>query len=198
MLAVTHGARGLGLGKKLKLFQRDALLELGIPVVYWTYDPLVARNANLNINGLGARPVEYVCDMYGDDTGSDLHSALGTDRFIAEWRIDSEQVAAAIEGRSEKASLPTAPELLANSSWQTGEVREADFDPSLGQCWVEVPESIERIKHHDRAEAMAWRAATRGALVAGLERGFVIDGFAIGDPAGGDARRSFYRLSREP
>ena len=89
MLAVTREARGLGLGRELKVFQRELLLPLGVETVYWTYDPLVAHNANLNLNRLGALPVEYVENMYGEDTGSVLHSGLGTDRFVVAWAIAS-------------------------------------------------------------------------------------------------------------
>ena len=89
MLAVRPEARGAGLGKRLKHFQREQLLERGIRRMLWTYDPLVARNANLNLNGLGARPVEYVVNMYGD-TRSPLHAGLDTDRFIVEWRLDQQ------------------------------------------------------------------------------------------------------------
>ena len=94
MLAVRPEARGAGLGKRLKHFQRGQLLERGVRRMLWTYDPLVARNANLNLNGLGAAPVEYVVDMYGD-THSTLHAGLETDRFVVEWRLDAPRGAAA-------------------------------------------------------------------------------------------------------
>ena len=86
MLAVRPEARGRGLGRRLKLHQRELLLAVGIERVYWTFDPLVARNARLNLTTLGASPVEYVSNMYGD-TGSRLHRGLDTDRFIVEWRL---------------------------------------------------------------------------------------------------------------
>ena len=86
MLAVRPEARGRGLGRRLKLHQRELLLAVGIERVYWTFDPLVARNARLNLMTLGASPVEYVSNMYGD-TGSRLHRWLDTDRFIVEWRL---------------------------------------------------------------------------------------------------------------
>src|SRR6201999_2681869 len=90
MLAVAPGARDLGLGTRLKLFQRDLLRELGVLSVLWTYDPLEARNAHLNLNRLGAEVVEYVEDMYAGEMGSDLAEGIGTDRFIVDWRIDGE------------------------------------------------------------------------------------------------------------
>jgi predicted GNAT superfamily acetyltransferase len=87
MLAVRHDARDKGVGRALKAFQRDAVLAMGIKTMYWTYDPLVARNAHLNLNVLGAEVDEYVPDMYGD-SNSPLHAGVGTDRFIVRWCLD--------------------------------------------------------------------------------------------------------------
>ena len=67
LLAVRPEARRLGLGLALKRWQRDRLREQGIDRAYWSYDPLLAGNAHLNLNLLGARVVEYVEDMYGDE-----------------------------------------------------------------------------------------------------------------------------------
>ena len=115
MLAVTREARGLGLGKGLKFFQRDYLLANGVEVMFWTYDPLVARNANLHLNRLGALPVEYVLDMYGESTGSDLHSDLGTDRFIVSWEFASTRVARILESPTRSWPLPEDGDRLINS-----------------------------------------------------------------------------------
>jgi predicted GNAT superfamily acetyltransferase len=89
MLAVAPGARDRGVGRALKAFQRDAVLAMGIPTMFWTYDPLVARNAHLNLNVLGAEVTEYVTDMYGA-SDSPLHLGVGTDRFIVRWRLDGQ------------------------------------------------------------------------------------------------------------
>src|SRR6202521_1485967 len=97
MLAVAPEARDLGLGTRLKLYQRELLLPLGVEVVEWTYDPLEARNAHLNLNRLGAEVVEYVEDMYKGEMGSELARGIGTDRFIVAWRIAGERVRDAVE-----------------------------------------------------------------------------------------------------
>jgi predicted GNAT superfamily acetyltransferase len=65
MLAVQPAAQGQGLGRRLKAYQRSCLLALGIEVACWTYDPLVAANAHLNLNRLGARATQYLPDLYG-------------------------------------------------------------------------------------------------------------------------------------
>ena len=85
MLAVRPEFRDLGIGRRLKEFQRDLLARRGVETILWSYDPLVARNAHLNLNRLGAHVDEYVVDMY-PATSSDLH-AFGTDRFIVSWGI---------------------------------------------------------------------------------------------------------------
>ena len=91
MLAVRPEARNLGLGRRLKEFQRRAVQRVGGVVIYWTYDPLVARNAHLNINVFGACISEYVEDMYGE-TESPLHRGIGTDRFIVAWPVADAEV----------------------------------------------------------------------------------------------------------
>lgn len=97
MLAVAPQARDLGLGTRLKLYQRELLLPLGVEVVEWTYDPLEARNAHLNLNRLGAEVVEYVEDMYKGEMGSELARGIGTDRFIVSWEIAGERVRDTVE-----------------------------------------------------------------------------------------------------
>jgi predicted GNAT superfamily acetyltransferase len=81
MLAVRESHRDSGLGRALKEFQRSTLGALGIRRVFWSFDPLMAKNAHFNINRLGAQVVEYVPDMYGV-TSSPLHLGLPTDRLI--------------------------------------------------------------------------------------------------------------------
>jgi predicted GNAT superfamily acetyltransferase len=75
MLAVHPAAQGHHLGERLKAYQRDACRRLGIETIYWTYDPLVARNAHLNLNRMRARVDEFVPSMYGDATNSPLQGA---------------------------------------------------------------------------------------------------------------------------
>src|SRR5262245_51663036 len=91
MLAVRPEARNLGLGRRLKEYQRDTVRELGASVIYWTYDPLIARNAHLNFNRLGVRVAEYVEDMYGV-TDSALHGGVPTDRLIVAWPTHDDEI----------------------------------------------------------------------------------------------------------
>ncbi len=77
MLAVREDARDTGLGVKLKLYQRELLLQQGVDTARWTFDPLVAKNAHINLNRLGAVVVEHVENMYGD-SNSTLHARGGS------------------------------------------------------------------------------------------------------------------------
>ena len=178
MLAVRPEARGSGLGKRLKHFQRDQLVERGIRRMLWTYDPLVARNANLNLNSLGARPMEYVANMYGD-TRSALHAGLDTDRFIVEWRLD-DAGPVRTDPAAEPAPTGNAPGLEAAGS--TAVVDPDWFNrerplPTAPCVRVAAPADIDSLKAADPACARAWRQAQRRAFTWYLANGYHVAGF---------------------
>ena len=84
--AVDPLAQGLGIGRALKYAQREAVMNDGVTLMRWAYDPMRARNAHFNLNVLGGRVGTLVPGMYGDaapgcDTGDQ------TDRFIVDWEL---------------------------------------------------------------------------------------------------------------
>lgn len=187
MLAVTSEAQGHGLGRRMKLFQRERLLSLGIGLCYWTYDPLVAQNAHLNINRLGARPDRYVTDMYGSDTKSELHSGLGTDRFIVKWDLESPDTARALlDDVPDHASWSTTPSVDATDNDGVAALE------SGAPIRIEIPDDIQVVKNRNREEAMRWRTATRASFTNALERGYRVVGFHRDRATG----RCFYQLDR--
>jgi predicted GNAT superfamily acetyltransferase len=95
MLAVRQQYRNAGLGRRLKLFQRDEALARGIELMEWTFDPLEIKNAYLNIEKLGAIARRYNVNQYGI-TSSPLQGGLPTDRLIAEWWMNSHRVRAVL------------------------------------------------------------------------------------------------------
>ena len=97
MLGVLQGYRDLGVGRRLKLAQRDDALARGIDLIEWTFDPLEIKNAYFNIERLGAVVRRYVLNQYGTTT-SHLHGGLPTDRCVAEWWIGSPRAKAIIAG----------------------------------------------------------------------------------------------------
>ena len=97
MLAVLPEYRNHGLGRKLKLAQREDAIARGIEMMEWTFDPVEIKNANLNINKLGAVARRYVPNQYGF-VSSELQAGLPTDRLIAEWWLRSQRVSRTLEG----------------------------------------------------------------------------------------------------
>ena len=91
MLAVRADHRNRGLGRRLKLLQREDALARGIELIEWTFDPLEIKNAYLNIEKLGAIARRYNINQYGI-TSSPLQGGLPSDRLIAEWWLKSKRV----------------------------------------------------------------------------------------------------------
>ena len=193
LLAVQPAARDAGLGRKLKLYQRDLLRPLGVEAMYWTFDPLVARNAHLNLNRLGARVAEYVPDMYGPHTGSAVHGALGTDRFVVRW--DLADSAGAPDGAGARVGGAGANGDVAPVINEPGGREPAPSDgplPDLPAVRLEVPRDILSVVDRSPDVALRWRETTRRAFLWYLGRGYEVNGLQR-DPATG---RAFYRLAR--
>ncbi|HZP24491.1 MAG TPA: GNAT family N-acetyltransferase [Terriglobales bacterium] len=98
MLAVQAEYRNTGLGRRLKLFQREDAIAHGYELIEWTFDPLEIKNAYLNLQRLGAIARRYNINQYGI-TSSPLQGFLPTDRLVAEWWLKSERVQALLSNR---------------------------------------------------------------------------------------------------
>jgi predicted GNAT superfamily acetyltransferase len=207
MLAVAPEARDLGLGTRLKLYQRELLLPLGVETVEWTYDPLEARNAHLNLNRLGADVVEYVEDMYKGEMGSELARGIGTDRFIVAWKIAGERVrdvlerlrpedgASAVAAGGGRGGIAAPPERFldapaiepapAGEAGDAGAAGAADEPhlPAARRVRIEIPAHVQDFKDREPARALAWRFGMRHAFQAYLARGYRVTAFWR-DPAG--------------
>ena len=96
-LGVVSGHENKGLGRVLKLAQREEALRNGIDCIEWTFDPLRAKNAHLNIVRLGALTRRYLADYYGE-VDSRLQQGLVSDRLVAEWWLQSQRVKRALGG----------------------------------------------------------------------------------------------------
>jgi predicted GNAT superfamily acetyltransferase len=97
MLAVRQGYRNAGLGRQMKLYQREDALARGIELMEWTFDPLEIKNAYLNIEKLGAIARRYSVNQYGL-TSSPLQGSLPSDRLVAEWWMKSKRVESVLAG----------------------------------------------------------------------------------------------------
>jgi chorismate synthase len=190
MLAVRPEARRLGIGRRLKAEQRTVARAAGATTVLWSFDPLVARNAHINLNRLGATVVEYVPDMYGT-TDSALHGGLPTDRFIVSWPLDDAVVARRLAHLATKVDSP---------GWADAPVLNDMPDPTpaavrfLPRVRVRVPGDLERVIAAGADAAARWRQATRRSFTAALASGYRVEGIRLGTD-GGDA---CYLLARTP
>ena len=178
MLAVRPGARRSGLGKRLKLYQRELLRREGVEIAYWSFDPLVAGNANLNLNGLGAVPVEYVVNMYGD-TGSVLHSGLDTDRLVAEWHLSEHRVERILTDGPPRVPAAARNAPIVNPDALTAEAPHARSVSFPRSAWVRVavPPDIEEVKARAPEDARLWQLATRRSFQWYLGEGYRVAGF---------------------
>jgi len=180
MLAVDEAYRDRGIGRRLKEHQRAELLAAGIERMLWTFDPLVARNAHLNFNRLGARVVEYARDMYGQDPMSPMDSVIGTDRLVVEWELK----AARREGSSggSRSARPGCPTVAS----ATDPLADAPI------VLVAIPTDIQALKRDDPGRALAWRGSTRRALEHYLTAGYAVTGVETAPAAG----LAYYVLER--
>jgi predicted GNAT superfamily acetyltransferase len=105
--AVLPEFQGGGIGRLLKLAQREDALQRGIRLIEWTFDPLALMNAHFNLNRLGAIVRRYIPNFYGV-TSSPLHGNIPTDRLVAEWWLDSDRVKARIAGEENSVHGETA------------------------------------------------------------------------------------------
>lgn len=184
MLAVRPGLRDSGLGRRLKRYQRDEVLSRGVRVMHWTFDPLQARNAHLNLTRLGAVIREYVENMYGD-TDSPLHRGIGTDRFIALWMLDSPRVEERLEARGGETWLadPDAAPFALGATVGSGHPRPSASGTPPGNDLVRVtiPSDVGVIMADDLSLAVAWRESTRSVFAHYLNAGYEVREFRRGE-----------------
>ncbi len=174
MLAVRPGLRDSGLGRRMKAYQRQRLLTLGVNRMLWTFDPLQSRNAYLNLMKLGAVAREYRRDMYGQ-TDSVLHRGIGTDRLLALWIMDSKRVARRLAGAPDPEAVgreQAAPALSAESGGVDPRPGQTDLDLDAPVISVPIPADLDALKQRDQGLAVAWREATRRVFETYLGRSY--------------------------
>ena len=199
MLGVVESHRGAGVAWLLKLEQRRLLLEMGIDLVEWTFDPLQAVNAHLNLSKLGAVAREYHLDVYGDSS-SPLHQETPTDRFIAEWWLKSERVeqrlaTAAHPGARRSIPFTEGTGALVNAVTLSGRwiaPRGEDLLLDADRLGVVIPAGFTDLQREDHALASEWRHSTRRIFETYLPRGYEVSDFTLDLPA----RRGVYLLER--
>jgi predicted GNAT superfamily acetyltransferase len=156
MLGVLPEYRNRGVGRMLKLRQREDALQRGIQLVEWTFDPLELKNAFFNMERLGAIVRRYVENQYGTTT-SPLHGGLPTDRCVAEWWLASPHVEAVLAG------LAPARDVLAR---------------------IEVPAEIDVIRREEPRRAREIQKSLGTRLTSAFDRGLAVIGFERSESSG--------------
>ncbi len=165
MLAVRKDHRNSGLGRRLKLLQREDALARGIELIEWTFDPLEIKNAYLNIEKLGAITRRYNINQYGI-TSSPLQGGLPSDRLIAEWWLKSKRVETLLStGKNPPSKIETKIEV-----------------PAQIYEWKAAPETrgqAQQLQERNRDQFL--RAFGEGLTVLGYERDAASNGkFLLG------------------
>ncbi len=163
MVGVLPGYQNQGIGYRLKLVQREAAQACGIRLMTWTFDPLQTRNARFNLRKLGAVCHTYHRALYGTMQDG-LNRGLPSDRFRADWWLDSRRVIDRLAG-SQGEDQPVDDTLVLNPAdlSRTGLLAPPGIfsRPTDSFCRVEVPADIDRLKAEDPELALAWRLHAR-------------------------------------
>ncbi len=154
MTAVLPEFRDRGVGRRLKLFQRQDALKRGVELIEWTFDPLDLKNAHFNFVRLGAVARRYIPDCYGV-TESPLHGGLPTDRLVAEWWLGSGRVKSILadDARPMKGSPERVP----------------------------IPANLVEIRENDRAAAARVQAEARAQFQKWFAKGYAVTGLESRD-----------------
>ncbi len=209
MLGVHPDYRDQGVGYLLKRAQWQMVRHQGLDRITWTYDPLLSRNAHLNIARLGAVCNTYLRDAYGA-MRDELNAGLPSDRFQVDWWINSPRVNQRLSKRP-RLTLDLAHFLSAgapilnptridadglarpaNSANRDEFEKILEAEEHLPLLLVEIPADFSAIKEASRELALAWRLHTRELFEQLFERGYLVTDF-IHLP--GAYSRSFYVLS---
>jgi predicted GNAT superfamily acetyltransferase len=149
MTAVLPEFRDQGVGYALKIDQWKWAKKKNYSYLSWTFDPLVRRNAKLNIAKLGVDISAYHPNFYGDMPDA-LNTGDESDRLMVSWRTDVD--------------APIARELLTS--------------PDPGDILIEIPEDIVAIRSKNQSESMKWRRQVREQFLAAFEKNGKVVGFS--------------------
>lgn len=197
-LAVLPEYRTQKIGERLKLRQREYVLAQGIELITWTFDPLQAINANLNLARLGAIARTYIPNAYGEMTDS-INVGLPSDRFEAEWRLNSPNVQEHIGRKTNQMTWETFINAGIRVVFEIGFDSdfpriEREYELSGDSLLVEIPTNIGALKSTAPSLAQEWRLRTRSLFERAFGNRYAATDFLFW--ARGKQRRAAYVLAR--
>jgi chorismate synthase len=193
LMGVASGYQSRGVGYQLKLAQREFVLDQGIDLVTWTYDPLESRNAYLNIHKLGGVCRTYTRDYYGPLTDG-LGAGLPSDRFQVEWWIADDRVRQCLAGDSGRRLADPVVQVNATARTSEGYLTPGAIclKENARTIRSEIPADYQALKADDPALALEWRLAVRRISEAYFAAGYVVADFSHCRTQEGE--RSYYIL----
>lgn len=200
MMGVHPDYRDSGIGFRLKCLQREDVLESGVRLATWTYDPLQSRNANINIRRLGAVCNEYIRDYYGE-MRDEINVGYPSDRFRVDWWVTSRRVQSRVDelrGSLDLANFLAGGAKKAYSTHLTsdGILQPDDVEPELdgSVILVEIPSDVNSIREKNPDFALNWRLLTRKVFEHAFSKGYIVTDFVF--LKGEKNPRSYYVLSQ--
>ena len=168
IVGVLPHAIGLGIGRAIKLRQRDWCRERSIITMTWTFDPLVARNAYFNIAKLGARLTHYMIDFYGPMSDG-INAGQASDRVLLTWDLTVDS-----PPPRRQVSDPSSAVLSVDPG---GRPEPHDALPDGAHLTIGIPSDIERLRRENASLSHEWRIALRHSLTQVLDAGWRVTGF---------------------
>jgi chorismate synthase len=199
LTAVRPEYRNHHLGFRLKAYQRDEVLRLGLAEVRWVFDPLVSRNAWLYVRRLASSPDRYLPHYFGQLPES-AEAGTETDRLRTRWEIATPRVEERLAGAGpDRADDPrrwsAAEPLIETEPGEHGlRVPTAVVEPSAPTAQLEIPFDIGLIREHEPASLRRWRHAVRDGFRAALDLGYAVDDYVV--VSLDHERRGFYLLAQ--
>jgi len=180
-LAVLPEFRGQKIGKKLKWAQRDTARKMGFDLVAWTTDPLIARNANLNIHTLGAVAKKYFPDYYQEIQALSLAPSIPMDRLLMEWPLASSCVEERSRRESDVKSLAELPRALKAKEFND-EIPDAPDLSLTDECLLaEIPRNIHTMAINRIDNVLEWRMALRSVMLHYFSLGYAAVDFIFAE-----------------
>ena len=197
MLGVLPKHENKGIAFRLKMEQKKFALQYGYRVVKWTFDPLLSKNAYLNLKKLGAILRTYVENIYGN-LHDQFNRGLPTDRFVVEWFVE-ESAQKAISDRKLQVNDSVCVESAVFNTLEKANFRipgKSRFTKLPRIVSLEIPYDFLHIKKTSLSVSRQWRKVTRKNFVDLFRKGYVAFDFRSIDF--GKEKRSFYLLERNP
>lgn len=190
-MVVLPEYRSHNIGTLLKLSQRAFAVRYGIPLVTWTFDPVLARNAYLNLHKLGGIGQKYAVNYFGQDAE---HTMLSEDRLVVNWWVSHPHAAARTESRAPALTLESLLhwQSLNTTTLDNGLLHPVSLrEPTGAPLLLEIPMDYPALEKADAGLARAWRDHLREAFGAAFKAGYLATEFLR------EGERTYYVFTRD-